>query len=150
MSENYLVVIPRDPHADLPKTAQKVRHLLAQMADTDQARVKDYGKLQFIDCGEAFEHVACPSCKTQLSIAKWHALMDQDWHGEDGFHLQSLKMPCCSVSHSIDALTYVTPQGFSKWLISAKATNRSTLSHEELATLEAAAGMPLRAINQRY
>ncbi len=150
MSETYLAVIPFDPHAGLPKTADDVRDFLAYLVDADQARVKDYGKLQFIDCGAAFEHIACPSCNAHLSVEQWHQFMDADWQGEEGFHLHAHPMPCCSQHHTLNALTYVAPQGFSRWLISAKTTNRGALSREELAELEKTAGMALRAITQQY
>lgn len=150
LSETYLVVIPRNPHADLPKTAADVRSLLSNMAGTDRARVKDYGKLQFIDCGEAFEHVACPSCETHLTLEQWHGFMDQDWHGEDGFHLHDHAMPCCAATHTLNDLAYAAPQGFARWLISARTLNRGALSGPELAKLESVAQMPLRAVIQQY
>ncbi|MEO9823459.1 MAG: hypothetical protein ABJF50_03455 [Paracoccaceae bacterium] len=150
MSSSFLVVIPKVPNADIPKTAPDVKALLSKMAGTDEARIKNYGKVQFIDCGEAFEFVACPNCETQLSVEQWHTLMYQDWHSEDGFHLHEHAMPCCAVVHTLDALRYVAPQGFSKWLISARAHNRGPLTGPELKQLEDVAGMRLRAIIQQY
>jgi hypothetical protein len=55
MSDHFLVVIPGDPNAELPDTANALRDALALLAGTGEARVKDYGKLQFIDCGENIE-----------------------------------------------------------------------------------------------
>jgi hypothetical protein len=150
LSETYLVMIPRDPHADLPKTAEEVKQLLSHIAGTDQARVKDYGKLQFIDCGEAYEHVACPSCDTHLTLDQWHGFMDRDWHGEEGFHLHDHAMPCCAANHTLDELLYAAPQGFARWFISARVMNRGAVTGSELARLEAVAQMPLRAIIQQY
>ena len=150
MSETYLVVIPRNPQADLPKSADGVKTVLSQMAGSDQTRVKDYGKLQFIDCGEAFEYVACPSCETRLTLRQWHGFMDKDWHGEDGFHLMDHDLPCCAAIHTLNELYYVAPQGFARWFISAHAVNRSALTSPELAQLEAIAQIPLRAIIQQY
>ncbi|MEK6217502.1 MAG: hypothetical protein N2B03_09850, partial [Boseongicola sp.] len=60
MSDRFLVVVPADPAAALPDTANALRDALAILAGTDEARVKDYGKLKFIDCGENFESVSCP------------------------------------------------------------------------------------------
>ncbi|NNE88778.1 MAG: hypothetical protein HKN27_11935 [Silicimonas sp.] len=150
MSETYLVVIPTDPMAGLPDNAQAVLKRLACMAGTDEARIKDYGKLQFIDCGEAFEGINCPKCAVTFEIATWHAWMDQDWHGEEGFHLHSHAMPCCRTKLTLNDLVYKGPQGFSRWFISAKTNNRGALTNSELEKLGAKAGIPLRAIIQQY
>lgn len=150
MSDSFLVVIPADPLAKLPDTAERVRALLAEIAGTDASRVKDYGKLQFIDCGENFETIRCPACRATIDIPQWHAWMDADWHADEGFHLHDHTTPCCGKTLTLDALVYEGSQGFARWCISAKAGNRGALKSDEVARLEAIAAMPLRAINQRY
>lgn len=150
MSDHFLVVIPRDPKAALPVTADALRETLAKLANTDEARVKDYGKLQFIDCGEAFETISCPSCGAAITVEHWHTWMDEDWHGEDGFHLHTHTTPCCAEVTNLNALTYTPPQGFARWFVSARNQSRGPLSDSEVAALERVAGLPLRAIVQMY
>jgi len=150
MSDHFLVVIPADPKAALPETAPALRDALAELAETNEARLKEYGKLQFIDCGEAFEGIACPACRATVSTEQWQAWMSEDWHGEDGFHLHRHEAPCCGFEVTLNALTYAPHQGFARWLVGARNNGRGPLSSGELAALEEIAGLPLRAIAQMY
>ena len=150
MSDHFLVVIPKDPTAKLPDTATDLRDSLAKLVGTEEARVKDYEKLQFIDCGEAFESISCPSCAADITIEQWHEWMDEDWHGEDGFHLHRHEMPCCKTDTNLNTLTYTPMQGFARWFVAARNQTRGPLRDEELAALEKVAGIPLRGIVQMY
>ena len=150
MSDHFLVVIPADPKADLPDTAPALRDELARIAGTDEARIKDYGKLQFIDCGENYERIGCPICGKDITIAQWHEWMDEDWHGEEGFHLHSHVTPCCETKLTLNDLVYEWPQGFARWFVGARNPGRGPLTPDEVAALEAVAGLRLRAIAQMY
>lgn len=150
MSDQFLVVIPADPKADLPESAEAIRDALARIAGTDEARVKDYGKLQFIDCGQNFERIFCPDCRAEITFPQWRAWMDEDWHGEEGFHLHRHETDCCAASVTLNTLVYQWPQGFARWFVGARNKGRGPLSEDELAALEAVAGMPLRAVSQMY
>lgn len=150
MSAHFLVVIPRDPQADLPDTADTVREALAEFAGTAESRVKDYGKLQFIDAGENFERIGCPACNREVTIADWHTWMDADWLGEEGFHLRVHRTPCCGKDVTLNDLTYERPQGFARWCISARNGDRGPLTRDEVAHLETLADLPLKAIAQMY
>ncbi len=151
MSDHFLVVIPADPEAELPETAEAVRAALEGMAGGDESQVKNYGKLQFIDAGTNFEGIACPACAAAIDVkTTWHAWMDEDWHGEEGFHLHAHETPCCGAEVSLNDLVYHFPQGFARWFVSARNPNRGPLTAEEVAKLEAIAGLSLRAIYQHY
>ncbi len=150
MSDHFLVVIPADPEALLPESAVNVRNTLAAIGGSREARVKDYGKLQFIDCGEMFEGIACPACEAAITTEQWHAWMDSDWHGEDGFHLHRHTTPCCAVDVSLNTLNYLPHQGFARWFISARNAGRGPLTTDEVRDLERVAGISLRAIAQMY
>jgi hypothetical protein len=150
MSESYAVVIPVDPKAALPETAEAVREALARIVGTDRSRVKDYGKLQFIDCGESFETLACPACAASIGMDVWSGWMDEDWHGEDGFRLHRHPTPCCNESVTLNDLVYFRPQGFARWFVSAYDTTHGPLTEDETRALSKVAGMPLRAIYQHY
>lgn len=150
MSDHFLVLIPADPKADVPETAVALRDALARLAGTNEARIKDYGKLQFIDCGENAERISCPSCEAEIATDQWHAWMDEDWHGEDGFHLHRHETPCCGSDITLNTLRYDWPQGFARWFVSARNQGRGPLDPAELAALEAVAGIKLTAIAQMY
>ena len=150
MSDHFLVVIPAEPDVQLPDSADDLRAALAELAGGDESRVKDYGKLQFIDAGENFESVACPGCSAVIPLETWQDWMEADWHGEEGFHLHRHKTPCCGESTTLNRLVYNFPQGFAHWFVSARNANRGPLTPEEISRLEAIAGMKLRAIAQMY
>ena len=147
MSEHFVALIPTDPKAALPANANELRDQLARLLGTDEVRVKDYGKLQFIDCGQNFHTVACPACKAKIGLEQWHAWMDEDWHGEEGFHLHRHGTPCCEAEITLNDLVYDAAQGFSRWMISARAVG---LAPDHVTALSKAAGLPLSAILQRY
>ncbi|MEO1536830.1 MAG: hypothetical protein AAFR73_03795 [Pseudomonadota bacterium] len=151
MSDRFLVVIPADPATALPETAEGIRSALAAMADGNESRVKDYGKLQFIDAGQNFERITCPACAAEIdAAATWHDWMESDFHGEDGFHLHRHETPCCGMEMTLNELVYHFPQGFARWFVSARNVNRGPLTPDEIMRLEEIAGFKLTAIAQRY
>ena len=150
MADRFLVVIPAEHTSELPDTAEAIKDLLAQIAGSVEARVKDYGKLQFIDAGLNAQRIGCPNCGLELAQRQWLDWMDGDWHDDDGFHLHMHQMPCCGVPLRLDALAYDAPQGFARWLIAARTERESPLTSDELARLENAAGIPLKPIAQKY
>ncbi len=150
MSESYAVVIPADPKAAMPETAEAVREALERIVGSDRSRIKDYGKLQFIDCGGNFESLACPACADKIELDVWSGWMDEDWHGKEGFHLHRHATPCCGEGVTLNDLIYFLPQGFARWFVSAYDTAHGPLTDAETRTLSELAGMPLRAIYQHY
>ncbi len=150
MSDHFLVVIPADPLASLPERSEELRMTLAGIAGHDEARVKDYGKLQFIDAGGNWDGVFCPSCEAEISTSDWQAMMDRAWHDEDGFKLVENETPCCGAAASVADLNYKWPMGFARWFVSARNVGRGPLTDKEVARLEAIAGTRLTAIAQRY
>lgn len=150
MSDHFLVVIPADPNADLPDTADALRACLGQLVGSEESRIKDYGKLQFIDCGENFESIRCPACGSRFTVPQWHEWMNEDWHGEEGFHLHRHLSPCCQVEMTLNELIYEWPQGFARWFVGARNEGRGPLAPHEIEKLEAIAGMPLKGIAQMY
>ena len=150
MSEHFLALLPADPHAPLPETADALRDTLADMLNTTEARVKNYGKLQFIDCGQNSRAVHCPTCKAEIPMPTWQGWMDQDWHGTEGFLLHTHTAPCCETDVTLDALTYDAPQGFAHWFVSARMTQTQTLTNTQFHDLEKTAGIALKPILQHY
>jgi len=150
MSAHFLVVIPKDPTASLPERADALRDTLAVIAGSNEARIKDFRRLQFIDCGENFERILCPACNTELATDWWGKQMDHCWDDETGFDLHAHALPCCGAPVALDRLTYVQPQGFASWFVSARNPGRGPLTEAEVTQLETIAGLKLRAISQMY
>ncbi len=150
MSEHFLALLPADPHAPLPETADALRDALAKMLNTTEARVKDYGKLQFIDCGQNFARVICPTCSAEIPLPTWQDWMDRDWHGAEGFHLHTHATPCCQADITLNTLTYDAPQGFAHWFVGARVSSSQVLSPDQLTTLTKSAGLALNPVYQLY
>ena len=150
MSSHFLVVIPEDTAAQLPENRQALRDALAKIVGTDEARVKDFGRLQFIDCGENFERILCPACNAELTTEWWGKQMDHCWDDESGFDLHAHALPCCGAPMALDRLSYEPVQGFASWFISARNPGRGPLTEAEVTQLETIAGLKLRAISQAY
>lgn len=150
MSSHYLVVIPADPKIALPDTAEALKEALADIVGTPRSRIKNYDRIQFIDCGENFERILCPACGSALSTDWWGHQMDHCWDADAGFDLHAHALPCCGVPASLDKLVYEWPQGFARWMISAENPGRGPLSEDEVARLETVAGLKLTAIAQMY
>ncbi len=150
MSDHFLVVLPFDPQASAPASTQPLRDALAKMAGTNEVRFKDFGKLQFIDCGENFERILCPACDTELATEWWGQQMDHSWDNETGFDLHAHALPCCGSPMALDRLNYKPMQGFASWFVSARNPGRGPLTKAEVTQLEAVAGLKLRAISQAY
>ncbi|MEO0831090.1 MAG: hypothetical protein AAFY03_11625 [Pseudomonadota bacterium] len=150
MADQFLVVIPADPSAPLPPKAEALRDALARLAGTDEARIKDYGKLQFIDAGQNAASIHCPSCNAPIETTLWHDWMQTDWHGADGFHLHKHTTPCCGTSVSLNELVYRAPQGFARWMISARDNGHGPLTPDERVSIETLGELKLTAIAQRY
>lgn len=152
MSDSFVVLIPADPEAR--PTAERLKLLEAEhgrICATDECRLKDYGdRIQFIEAGENFEAVACPSCGADMTLDWWGHRMDHGWTDESGFHLCEFRMPCCGAGARLDTLDYRPHQGFATWFVSARNPDRPPLNDGELRRLEAIAGVSLRAVHQRY
>jgi hypothetical protein len=76
--------------------------------------------------------------------------MDHCWDDEAGFDLHAHAMPCCGAPMSLDKLKYEWPQGFARWMVSARNTGRGPLTSDELMRLDDIAGIKLLAIAQMY
>jgi hypothetical protein len=76
--------------------------------------------------------------------------MDDDWHGEDGFHLHTHALPCCNAKATLNDLTYDFPQSFARWFVAARSSGRAALTAGEISQLETVAGLRLKAIAQMY
>ncbi|MEM7753335.1 MAG: hypothetical protein AAF230_07970 [Pseudomonadota bacterium] len=150
MPEHFVVVIPSDPSIPVPETAEALRITLQRVAGGDASRVKDYGKLQFIDCGDGPCRIACPHCSAEISQVVWQGWMADDWHAENGFHLHRHVPPCCGTKTILDALTYAPMQGFARWMVSAHSPSAQPVSHDALVELENLAGLKLTPILQAY
>jgi hypothetical protein len=149
MSDDFIVLVPRDPKFAASVVAQKrvtdVLRRLAPSADSIEPEVSD--AIRFHDAGANFEGVACPRCAAEISIDWWQERMDEDERGE-GFILEPYAAPCCGASLSLNDLVYESPQAFGRSSWTVQNANVGELSQMALQELESAAGTPLVAVYQ--
>lgn len=127
MSDHHIVVIPSEP--DLIPTTEQIDTMKALLwqwmpyAEEILDEVSD--SIQFHDCGENFQYVACPACEQHLTIEQWHQLMDQDYDLQQGFQLQPCTTPCCNTSTTVNRLIYSFLQGFSRFALTVINARKS-------------------------
>ena len=147
MSENWITIIPADPHARPAPTAIDAALALFKELAPNAAQITTEGdgdQIQFFDCGGNFEEVRCPACKTRVEIRDWQRWMNADY-GPPGFALNPFKMPCCGTQTTVNDLTYIWPQGFARIGVSARDPDLGRLSDDQLKAFEQAMGCPVRA-----
>ena len=146
MSDGYIILIPEDPQivpgAEQQKNALKAFRQLAPKAKKIEIKITD--ELCFIDCGQNFVRVLCPACGKQLDTDWWNARMNEEF--ESGVLLKEIEVPCCRTKHTLHDLRYEWPMGFAKFSIEATNPNVGKLSPDQIASMEAALGCPLRVI----
>lgn len=148
MSDNYLTVIPTDPHwqptraaADRAKAA-----LSALLPDADARRGLEafwHDTVEVVHCGANLKTIRCPHCGADSG--DWWAEAVQERYDE-GFSTLQVTVPCCGAETSLNELAYDWPMGFASFRIAALYPNRGWLTEEELASVTAAVGHPLRQI----
>ncbi|MDX3774232.1 hypothetical protein QE250_08915 [Chromatiaceae bacterium AAb-1] len=137
MSDHQMVIIPADPRL-VPSVEQSsaLAALLTQwMPEAETISTETSANVEFRDCGENFEYVACPACKRKLEITEWHQLMDQDYDLQQGFQLRSYTLPCCGHQAAVNQLTYSFMQGFSRFALTATNPDSGPLSEQQLTRL---------------
>lgn len=148
MSDHHIVVIPADPW--LAPSAEQSSALVALMtqwmpgADAISADISEY--IEFRDCGESFEYVACPACNKKLDIAQWHELMDTDYDIQHGFQLRSAVLPCCGHTAAVNQLIYSFTQGFSRFSLTVENPPDSPLTEQQIKQLQQVLGSEIIVI----
>jgi hypothetical protein len=150
MSDDYILVIPRDPRyvPTLP-VQRRVVELLAQLAPgAEDITAETSEEIRFFDCGENFERIGCPKCAGEIDLEWWHARMDADAQ-EGGFRLARYSLPCCGASVTLNDLEYDWPQAFGRFLWEVRNPDIGELTRAIRAELEVAADAPLVFVRQR-
>ena len=149
MSDDFIVVVPRDPMLVPTREAQRrVAEVLCRLApNAEDSTAEASEDIQLFDCGENFERLSCPLCSADLSIDWWHERLDDDAKG-DGFQLAPYKLPCCGGTATLNELIYDWPQAFGRFRWEVANPDIGALSDADKSALEAAAGFELVLIRQ--
>ena len=148
MSDHWIALIPEDPRfVPDASSQQRARERFAEIAPkADEITIKVSEKVGFFDCGENFERVYCPSCRSEIPLDWWSDRMDEDYC--DGFKLANYTTPCCATSCTLHELVYDWPQGFGCFAIDALNANIGQLQDEYKREFEEILGTKLRVVYQ--
>jgi hypothetical protein len=145
VADSTLHLLPIDPRT-LPSELAESRALAMLRSHFDHVESQRFDAPVFVDAGQSFEAVACPSCDQTLDAAWWGQRMDAA-HAA-AFADLSVQVPCCGVATSLNDLRYDMPQGFARFTLSVRNPGRK-LHPRELRELEALLGTSLRLVRTR-
>jgi len=149
MSDDYLVVVTRDPsHVPTAEAQRRVADVLSRLApNAEDSTVQTSAEIQLFDCGENLERILCPRCCAEISTDWWHERLDDDEKGA-GFQLAPHELPCCGGTVTLNELSYDWPQAFGRFRWEVMNPDIGDLSDADKSALEAAAGCELVVIRQ--
>jgi hypothetical protein len=149
MSDDFIVLVPRDPsYAAPPDVQQRVAAVLKRLAPSaDKITPEVSETIRFHDAGASFENIRCPRCGAEISIDWWQDRMDDDFE-DDGFRLSSYAVPCCGVPLTLNQLTYEWPQAFGRTSWTVQNADIGEIDAAGKTELEQAAGFSLTVVRQ--
>ncbi len=144
MSDHYICFIPTI-HDFIPsKESQKLAIEILKRHKLKVLEVTVDKNTTFRDCGENFESIHCPHCKSKIKIEYWSELMDKNYSDENGFSINPLLMPCCHNISTLNDLCYKFPMGFSRFIL--RTDDQVKVSDLLITELESAIKCKLRVI----
>lgn len=151
MSTNVIRLIPQvptyTPRAEAIARAKQVLRAVLSRTTVVEAIVSS--NVRFVDQGENFECVRCPSCAVELSGSWWQDAMDRAHPG--AFEDLAVTLPCCSESSTLHDLDYRWPAGFAKFTLQGVDPGiHSPLPEAVVQQLQDILGCRLREIRARY
>lgn len=127
MSDNWLLVIPTDPAwlpANVTATAalDVFRTLVSVHHAVRNVRTEMHGEVEFIDPGENWHEVRCPTCSAALETRWWRGRIGEAYATR--FTQLGVIAPCCGTRTSLNDLGYDWPAGFARFVLSATNPDR--------------------------
>lgn len=147
MSDNYLHLVPNDPHWQPNDTAaeQAVEIARGLFPRAEHVGVEYKDEVTFFDAGANTESVHCAFCGGDL----------EDWWGDamgqaatSDFSDLTIVTPCCGKSTSLNDLRYVWPAAFGMCALMVVNPGETSIGDDQLRRIERAIGSPLRVIWQ--
>ncbi len=145
MSDALIRLVPEDPGFQPdPSDAIDAEALMRSfMPDADRIDATFLDSVSFIDAGQNWSGVECPSCGADLDDW-WSSAMESAYRTQ--FKNLVVKLPCCSRSISLNELDYGWTVAFGSWLLEARNPNRRALTRDELEALSKLVGAPLTQV----
>ena len=150
MSESTLNIIPQQPSfvPDVINMLQAGEFLLTIFPDADNIHSETFDEIRFIDAGENFENITCPSCGEEILMDWWSEAMGKA--SESQFGNLDVRVPCCTEQTTLNNLTYHFPQGFARCILSVTNPDVSEIDEQTKSELEKILGCKLRIIFVHY
>lgn len=147
MSDNYLRLIPTDPHWTPDRvSARRGLAALRELAPGADKYDADYLQtVTFVDQGGNLEEIRCPNCGRPISFEWFTQQM-----GRPAFDDLSATTPCCATPVSLNDLDFRWPAGFASFELSARNPGRRQLTEGERHRVELALGHLVREIWAHY
>jgi hypothetical protein len=148
VSDSWTILIPEQPdHVPSVENQKRAEAILGELCpDAAEIRIEVTDQIRFEDCGQNFGKIACPNCGAEIAMAWWSDRMSDDLTEDRSFKLQLFKLPCRGAERRLHDFKYEWPMGFAKFTLKARDANIGLLPTDYLASLECAAGCPLRVI----
>ena len=144
MSETILKLIPESPSYVPDKPQQdRANTILKNIYKNAQIELITSDTIEFVDQGENFESVSCNLCGKTIDIEYWQNAMDKAY--ERQFKELVFKTPCCHKQTSLNALSYNSPAGFAKFLITVTDAE-SKAKPEDLEELQKVLATRLKTV----
>jgi hypothetical protein len=148
MSSSILKIISTNPSYIPDKNQMEgMKRFLSKMYKSEKTEYIITETIEFIDPGENFERVSCNLCGREINMETWQNEMDKAQVKQ--FTDLIFTTPCCHKKTSLNNLTYTSPAGFAKFVISISDPHTG-LSEVELKQLQDISGTILRIIRAHY
>lgn len=147
MSDNYFVIVPKDPQYIPDRESQRrVAALARALAPAaDEIATDEFETIRFFDSGANFEHVICPHCDESLPLEWWQDQMSADFDGQ-GFRLASVVLPCCGAAATLNEIRYDWPQAFGRFSCTMRNPRLADLPESSIKALETTLGGPVSVV----
>lgn len=150
MSDSILRIIPQNPEYLPSGDAQKSALMILRdsFREADEFSAHNHEEVVFVDAGENFDAIFCPSCKKAIDHDWWLDAMDDA--ASSHFTNLAVSPPCCDGSTTLNDLLYDMPQGFARFTFEVRNPNVASVPDALLEQLRVLLGCELRIIWARY
>ena len=148
MSDSMLRVVPVEPsHCPPPEAVSAAERVLRSLFPGAEAVVASCGEqIAFVDAGENWEGVECPSCGADAE-PWWNDAMSEA--AESEFESLVVHAGCCGAAVSLNDLHYKWPVAFARCKLEVLNPGAPSLSSQQLSQVQAALGCQVRVVRAR-
>jgi hypothetical protein len=144
MSDAHLRYVPVDPEfVPQEQAIRTAASLLCSFMNVDSVECRINQHVEFVDAGENWEGVYCPSCAADAETW-WSDAMDTA--AASHFSVLDVHAPCCEAKVALTKFRYGWPVAFGKCVLEVVNPGILGLQARQLAQIEGALGCRVREI----